>query len=112
MEIRISESGSATVVHIQGSVDGLTAETLQSALSAEVKNGHVRLVADFSGVVYTSSAGLRVLLATVKETRQKGGDFRVAAVSPDVRKVLDISGFTSILKLFPDVETAAASFGA
>jgi len=112
MEIRIEASGSATVVHIQGSVDGLTAETLQTALSSEVQKGNVRLVADFSAVSYTSSAGLRVLLATVKETRQKGGDFRIASVSPDVKKVLDISGFTSILKLFPDVAAAAASFGA
>ncbi len=61
---------------------------------------------------YTSSAGLRALLETVKETRQRGGDLRLAAVQPDVRRILDLAGFTQILKLYGNVEEAVASFPA
>jgi len=50
------------------------------------------------------------VLATVKDTRQHGGDFRLAAVPPEVWKVLNLSGFTNIVKIFPDVESAVASF--
>ena len=59
---------------------------------------------------YTSSAGLRVLLSTLKEARQRGGDLRLAAVQERVRRVLDLSGFTSILKCYPDVDAAVASY--
>jgi anti-sigma B factor antagonist len=110
MQITIRDAAPAVVIQIAGSVDGLTAGELQTALTGEVQKGHTRLVADFGGVDYTSSAGLRVLIATVKEARQKGGDLRIAAVKPAVLRVLEMSGLTSILKIFPDTAAAVASF--
>jgi anti-anti-sigma factor len=110
VNIQISHDDRVTVVQITGSVDSLTAQDLMHALSREVVADRIRLVADFSGVEYTSSAGLRALLATLKDARGQGGDLRLAAVRPAVRKVLELSGFTSILKIFDDVPTAVASF--
>ena len=110
MNIEIKQGGPVTIVAISGSVDSLTAEALMQAFANEVGADRIRLVADFSGVEYTSSAGLRALLATLKEARGRGGDLRLAAVRPTVRKVLDLSGFTSILKIFDDVPAAVTSF--
>jgi anti-sigma B factor antagonist len=91
-------------------VDGLTADALQTTLREQLDAGSSRVVADLSGVDYTSSAGLRTLLATMKLARQNGGDLRLAAVQPAVLRVLDLSGFTTILKLYPDAAAAIASF--
>lgn len=110
MQIDIVSREGATVVAIQGSVDGLTAGDLLSSLGKEIQAGKIRIVADLGAVEFMSSAGLRAVLATVKDTRQHGGDFRLAAVRPDVLKVLNLSGFTSIVKIFPDVDSAVASF--
>ena len=112
MEITTLQSGPATVVAIRGSIDGTTAPALAEALAAEVRNGRTRLVADFSGVDYVSSAGLRAVLGAAKDARHAGGDFRLAGVRPDVQRVLDLSGFTGILKLYPGVEAAAGSYAA
>ena len=101
-----------TVVSIDGSVDGTTARELVSSLRGHVTDGRARLVGNLAGVDYTSSAGLRALLETVKETRQHGGDLRLAAVRPEVLRVLELSGFTGILQVFDDVEAAVASFEA
>jgi anti-sigma B factor antagonist len=111
MNVNIRQVPPGVVIQIVGSVDGLTAEDLQSALAGQVQQGETRLVADLAGVDYTSSAGLRVLLATMKDVRKRGGDLRLAAVRPGVLRVLDISGLTSILKIFPDTDAAVASFG-
>ena len=110
MEIVMSSSGTVTVVGIRGSVDGLTADDLMRALSERVSEGSSRLVADCSALDYTSSAGLRSLLGAVKLARKHGGDLRLAAIQPGVLRVLDLSGFTSILKHYPDVEAAVVSF--
>jgi anti-sigma B factor antagonist len=110
MKIRIEALEIASVVTIEGSVDGLTAETLLSTLQAHVQEGNARIVTDLSRVDYTSSAGLRVLLAMVKEARSRGGDLRLAGVTPNVRKVLELSGFTSILKLYDGVDAAVESY--
>jgi anti-anti-sigma factor len=75
-----------------------------------VTGGSPRLVGNLAGVDYTSSAGLRALLETVKESRQHGGDLRLASVRPEVLRVLELSGFTSILQVFDDVDAAVASF--
>lgn len=112
MEITVLDSGPMTVVAIRGSVDGMTAQALTDALAALVKDGKTRMVADFTGVEYISSAGLRSLLGAMKDARHAGGDFRLAAVRSDVQRVLELSGFMSILKAYPDVDGALRSFGA
>lgn len=112
MQITIEQQGHVTVVALAGSIDALTADTVTAALREQVAAGHTRLVAAFGSVDYTSSAGLRVLLGTMKEARQRGGDLRLAEVQDRVRSVLELSGFTSILKCYPDVAQAVASYPA
>lgn len=110
MDIQVEVRGAISIITIRGRVDGLTSETLLEALQAQIRAGQNHLVADLDGVEYTSSAGLRALLATVKEVRRRGGDLRLAQVNPNVYKVLDLSGFTSILKIYAEVDLAIASF--
>jgi anti-anti-sigma factor len=110
MNIELQPAGHAAVVVISGSVDGLTAEHLLGTLQGYVEAGQTRLVADLAGVLYTSSAGLRALLATVKQARQGGGDLRLASISPPVLKVLELSGFTTIMKCYDDVASAIGSY--
>lgn len=110
MELKTETRGNALVLAVSGSLDALTAPELGDAISTQLRDGNTNLVADLSELDYTSSAGLRVMLNGVKEARQKGGDLRLAAIQPNVKKVLDLSGFMSIMKTFPDVDGAVASF--
>jgi anti-sigma B factor antagonist len=111
METSIDDRGGVTVVRIAGSVDSVTSEALQRVFSGQLEAGRARFVADFGGVEYTSSAGLRVLLATVKQSRARGGDLLLAAPNPEVRNVLELSGFTGILRVFASVDDAVRGFG-
>jgi anti-sigma B factor antagonist len=111
MEVVASQHHHVSVLAITGSVDSLTAEKLTVILAEHVVAGSVRLVADFKAVDYTSSAGLRSLLGALKDSRRLGGDLRLAGVQPSVLRVLSISGFTSIIKVFDDVDSAVASYG-
>jgi anti-anti-sigma factor len=112
LSIDIEERGDVSLVRIAGSVDGLTAGDLLERFTAELARGRTRLVGSFADVDYTSSAGLRVLLAVLKDARGKGGDLRLAAVRREVYRVLDLAGFSGILKIFDDVDAAVASFAA
>ncbi len=110
MQISVSHQDGVAIVALAGSLDALTADALTDAMREQVRAGQTRFVAALAELEYTSSAGLRVLLETVKEARRRGGDLRLAAVQGRVQRVLDLSGFTSILKCFPDVPGAVASF--
>jgi len=111
MEVSIRDLKGVTVVTIKGSVDALSADGLTVELAEQVESGRIHLVADFSGVEYISSAGLRAILATAKQARQSGGDFRLAALRPNVQRIAELSGFTTILKFFGEMESAVASYG-
>lgn len=111
MEIQDKQIGSITILTITGSIDAITASTITEHINGLIQQDHIKLVADLASVDYTSSAGLRVLLGAIKSTRSKGGDLFLANIQPDVEKVLALSGFTSILKVFDNVEDAIAGFG-
>jgi anti-anti-sigma factor len=110
MEIQVDFVQSVAVISIKGSLDALTAPELARFLSSQVADGHVQLVADLAELEYTSSAGLRAILGAVKEARQQGGDLRLAAAQPEVGKLLKLSGFASIMKVYPAVDPAVESY--
>ena len=87
---------------IAGSVDGATAPSLVAAFRQRVGEGRIRIVADFGGVDYISSAGLRALLETVKEARQRRRPPPRRRTTR--RRVLDLAGFSGILKLYASAE--------
>jgi len=110
MEIKDRQVDDVTVLSLTGSIDAMTAPKITEFIQGQVSNGNIKLVADLSGVDYTSSAGLRVLLGAIKDTRAQSGDIRLAGIQPDVQKVLNLSGFTNILKVFDEVDAAVASY--
>lgn len=110
MDIKVSEHEQVAVVSIVGEVDASTSESLQNAFKDQLRQGKNRLVADLQQVPYMSSAGFRVLLATMKEARTSGGDLRLSAVQGNVNRVLTTSGFDKFMKFYLNVEAAVASF--
>ncbi|HSL17124.1 MAG TPA: STAS domain-containing protein [Methylomirabilota bacterium] len=111
MDVTIDTRGAVAVVSVAGSIDAMTSPQLTEALEGQLQAGTVNIVADLGEVDYTSSAGLRSMLASLKESRRQGGDFRLAAIQPGVFRVLEMSGFTSILKHYDTVAEAVDSFG-
>jgi anti-sigma B factor antagonist len=110
MDIQDTKITNVLVIAVSGSIDAFTAPQISEHITAHINKGSVQLIADLKGVDYTSSAGLRVLLSAVKETRSRNGDIRLANIQPEVKKVLNLSGFSNILKIFPDVDSAINSF--
>jgi anti-sigma B factor antagonist len=110
MEIKDRRINGLVVIKITGDIDAITAPKITQHIRQHIEQGNIKLITDLYDVPYTSSAGLRVLLAAVKETRFKSGDMRLANIQEDVLKVLKLTGFTNILKIFPDVDSAVQSY--
>ena len=111
MNTEIQHENGTTIVTVTGSVDALTAPDLAKILTNEIMHGHVNLIVNLIGVEFMSSAGLRTLLGAVKESRSHGGDLRIASANPGIDKVLKMSGFHTIAKVFPSQAEAVSSFG-
>jgi anti-sigma B factor antagonist len=110
MKTEVQHESNSTIVQVTGSVDALTAAELTKVLSSEIAQGHANLVVDLINVEFMSSAGLRTLLGAVKEARSSGGDLRITSTNPGIDKVLKMSGFHNIAKVFPSQAEAVSSF--
>ena len=111
MKTEVQQKDNSTVVTVTGSVDALTAAELSKVLTKQIAEGHANLVVDLIGVEFMSSAGLRTLLGAVKEARSSGGDLRITSTNPGIDKVLKMSGFHNIAKVYPSQAEAVSSFG-
>ena len=111
MKAEVQQESNSTIVKVTGSVDALTAAELSKVLTTQIMEGHANLVVDLTGVEFMSSAGLRTLLGAVKDARSHGGDLRIISTNPGVDKVLKMSGFNNIAKVFPSQAEAVSSFG-
>ena len=111
MKPNVRQETNSTVIDVNGSVDALTAPELSKTLLDQIADGHANLVVNLIGVEFMSSAGLRTLLGAVKEARSNGGDMRIASATPGVDKVLRMSGFHNIAKVFSSQDEAVSSFG-
>ena len=98
MQIAEIRSNNTTIAACDGRLDTGTAAAAEQKLMSLLSQGAV--VADFAGVRYVSSAGLRVLLKTAKQAKDTGGRFAVCALQPAVREVFEISGFDRVIKVF------------
>jgi anti-anti-sigma factor len=110
INMNVMQQIQATVVSIQGSIDAMTANQVTNFLTTHIADGEVNMVIDLAQVEFMSSAGLRAILTILKESRQLGGDLRLAAAQPGVEKILKMSGFTNILKSYNTVDEAVQSF--
>lgn len=110
MKTEVQQENNSRIVAVTGNVDALTAPDLAKTISDQITEGHVNLVVNLIGVEFMSSAGLRTLLGAVKEARSQGGDLRIVSTNPGIDKVLKMSGFHNIAKVFSSQDEAVASF--
>jgi anti-anti-sigma factor len=93
MEIRQEKRDGIVVVAPVGRVDSTTSDMLEQALVGVLDAGERRLIVDFSGVDYISSAGLRVLLVVAKRFAGGRGTLVLCCLGDAVRQVFDLAGF-------------------
>ena len=110
MNITTDKQGDVTILTLVGHLDATTAELVTNRISSELAPEQTKMVIDLSGVDFMSSAGLRTILAAAQDTRNTGGDLRLAGAKKNVKRVLDFSGLTKIIKYYDTVAAAVEGF--
>lgn len=89
-----------TVVSVAGDVDLASMDQFARALHMHLRDGAGTVVIDLAEVGFISSAGGRVLVATVREARQRGVIVRLES-GQAVRRVIALLG--ALADDMPDV---------
>ena len=106
IEIVERHEGRSVVLSLTGGLDGAGASVLLTRISAVIEPGTTGLVLDCEGLTYINSTGLRAVLIGAKTCRQAGGTFAVAALGPQCRSVMEMSGFLSVIDYWETCEAA------
>ncbi len=112
MQIHETRLASAVIVAPVGRIDSTTSPALDAHLQGLAKGGDTRVVVDFSGVEYISSAGLRVMLSLAKRTKEVRGRLALSGLGDSVRQVFSLAGFLPLFSVEATAEAAAATVSA
>ena len=98
------------IVRVHGYLDSSTFPELQEHLESLIAGGVHRIIIEFGDLDYISSAGLGVLMGMLQEVRQYNGDLKLANMSSKIRNLFDMLGFSRLVRIYEDVNTAARAF--
>jgi anti-anti-sigma factor len=106
MQISVTSNGRVSIFSIAGRLDSVSCAELEQRVDAWLAQGEPWLVMDLQDLGYISSAGLRIVLTTAKKIQARNGSFCLARPQAAVGEVLEVSGFSTIIPLAPDLESA------
>lgn len=95
MKIDFNKNNGILNIAIDGRLDTITAPELEKFISENGSDVNM-ITIDCEKLVYVSSAGLRVILATQKKMN---GSLKLCQVCELVMEVFEMTGFADILKI-------------
>jgi anti-sigma B factor antagonist len=98
------------ILELHGSLDAHTSKPFHAYLGSLMDAGGLRLVAACDHLEYISSAGISVLTGAVKRCRDAKGDLRLANPNPKLKKIMDIVGLQSLVRIYDQERAAIISF--
>ena len=110
MEITTKQYKHCDLLTVKGRVDSSNSPKLSEALDAIVAEGRFKIVLDMATLEYMSSAGFRALISAQRNCkRYNRGEVVLASVPGNINSALELAGFTTLFRIFPDVTAAVGN---
>jgi len=97
------------VVEMIQRFDAYSAKEVETFLQENIASGKKKILCDFSGTEYISSAGLRVLLAAAKALKKEEGTIALCSLGGPVREVFETAGFIPLFPIYGNEKEALAA---
>ena len=109
LAISVENRPPAAIVSVVGELDLTTAPELHQALTGLVDDGWRYLIVDLARLEFCDSSGLSVLVRVKNRLDEVGGEVTLAAPTPIVQRVLEVSGLAEVFGTYPSVDEATAA---
>ena len=111
MELTVSPINSCDLVVITGRIDSFTSPELSAKLTQLIENNRYKIILDLGGVIFISSAGLRILIELQKKCKKDNqGEVLLVNTPARVCETLELTGFLTFFNLYTDVSSAVEAF--
>lgn len=108
LRIDVAQVDGSVVIAAIGDLDIATVSTFAMVVEDATVDAH-RVVFDLYAVGYMDSSGLHTIISTHQEVSARGGEVVVGRASPQVRRLMELTGLDRPLGLPPVGETHAAT---
>ena len=102
--------GLVQLIRLSGSLDMYSFPRLEAQLNTLFQQGRYFVVLDCQELDYIGSAGLGALIGFAKQAREHNGDVRLLNVPDRIYKIIELLGFTKVLRVHTSEEDAVAGF--
>ena len=96
---QIIKEGGKTIIKTGARIDTMNANQFEEDIQPALSNGGADIEMDCSELTYMASSGLRIIQKTMRTVMQHKGQFKITNVSPEIYKVLVMTGFTKFMKV-------------
>ena len=94
---QIIKEGGKTIIKTGERIDTMNAPQFEQDIQPALADGGVEM--DCTDLNYMASSGLRIIQKTMRTVMQQKGQFKMTNVSPEIYKVLAMTGFTKFMKV-------------
>lgn len=109
MRLKESVQDGVDVFTLQGEIDFHFAPVLRAMLQAKLKSSCAALVLDFAEVDFIDSRGIAAILEYVRDCANHGGIIALAALSANVKPIIDTVRLDTVMPVFATVAEAVAA---
>ena len=94
---QIIKEGGKSIIKTGARIDTMNANQFEEDIQPALSNGGADIEMDCSELTYMASSGLRIIQKTMRTVMQHKGQFKITNVSPEIYKVLVMTGFTKFM---------------
>lgn len=100
MKSNIEKKDDITIVRMEGRLDASTSSAMETKIMSLIESGNFKILLDFGGVEYLSSAGMRLMLSVSKKLKQLEGKVVACHMNSDVMEVVRMAGFDKVIEIY------------
>jgi anti-anti-sigma factor len=108
LQIKVRHDGGRVVLALLGELDMASADRLQQAVDDDARPTDTSVVLDLEGLQFIDSTGLRVILRALERCRGRGQEFAITRGSPQVQRLLSITGIATHLPTISSTDEMVA----
>lgn len=112
LNINLERKQTVLLVRLEGELDHHTAEELRNKVEYELEeNGVQHIILNLKALSFMDSSGIGVILGRYKQVKERQGEIIVCSISPQVKRLFDMSGLFKVIRLEENETNALQTLG-
>ena len=112
LNIQLEVKHRVLCIRLEGELDHHTAEQLRNQVNTMIEEQSVKhILLNLGELKFMDSSGLGVILGRYKQISNLGGEMVVCSISPDVKRLFEMSGLFKIIRMEENEDFALHSLG-